>query len=93
MGLPPIGCAPYYLWRYKSNNGECIEEVNDMIMEFNFVMRYMIESLLGELPDARIIFCDVFQGAMDIIQNHKRYGKYFFFFFAWHFYLRPLNCF
>ncbi|EOY25056.1 hypothetical protein QUC31_009074 [Theobroma cacao] len=74
MGLPPIGCAPYYLWRYKSNKGECIEEINDMIMEFNFVMRYMTEELLHELPDAHIIFCDVFQGSMDIIQNHKRYG-------------------
>ncbi|XP_022738165.1 GDSL esterase/lipase At1g71691-like [Durio zibethinus] len=74
MGLPPIGCAPYYLWRYKSNSGECIEEINNMIMEFNFVMRYMTEELLHELPDARIIFCDVFQGSMDIIQNHKRYG-------------------
>ncbi|XVE58082.1 hypothetical protein DITRI_Ditri04bG0141900 [Diplodiscus trichospermus] len=74
MGLPPIGCAPYYLWQYKSNKGECIQEINDMIMGFNFVMRYMTGELLQELPDARIIFCDVFQGSMDIIQNHERYG-------------------
>lgn len=74
MGLPPIGCAPYYLQRYKSNNGECVEEINDMIMEFNFFMRYMTDELLHELPDAGIIFCDVFQGSMDIIRNHKNYG-------------------
>ncbi|OMO79772.1 Lipase, GDSL [Corchorus capsularis] len=74
MGLPPIGCAPHYLWRFKSNNGECIEQINDMIMEFNFVMRYMIEELIHQLPDARIIFCDVFEGSMDILQNHERYG-------------------
>ncbi|MBA0684701.1 hypothetical protein Goshw_021599 [Gossypium schwendimanii] len=74
MGLPPIGCAPYYLQRYKSNNGECVEEINDMIMEFNFFMRYMTDELLHELPDAGIIFCDVFQGSMDIIRNHKSYG-------------------
>lgn len=24
---------------------ECVEEINDMIMEFNFVMRYMVEEL------------------------------------------------
>lgn len=75
MGLPPIGCAPYYLWMYKSNTGECIDEINDMVVGFNFVMRYMTEELLHQLPDARIIFCDVFQGSMDIIQNHMLYGK------------------
>ncbi|XVF51298.1 hypothetical protein PTKIN_Ptkin04bG0173800 [Pterospermum kingtungense] len=74
MGLPPIGCAPYYLWMYKSSEGECVEEINDMLVGFNFVMRYMTEELLHELPDARIIFCDVFQGSMDIIQKHKLYG-------------------
>ncbi|KAK9275879.1 hypothetical protein L1049_023153 [Liquidambar formosana] len=74
MGLAPIGCAPHYLWQYSSKNGECVEEINDMIMEFNFAMRYMIEALSEELPDANIIFCDAFEGSMDIIKNHERYG-------------------
>ncbi|KAI5582032.1 hypothetical protein POPTR_007G062342v4 [Populus trichocarpa] len=74
MGLPPIGCAPYYLWRYNSKNGECIEEINDMILEYNFVMRYMIEELGLELPDAKITFCDMYEGSMDIIKNHELYG-------------------
>ncbi|KAF5729756.1 hypothetical protein HS088_TW20G00120 [Tripterygium wilfordii] len=74
MGLPPIGCAPHYLWRYRSDNGECIEGINNMIMECNFVMRYMVEELTREIPDANIIFCDVYEGSMDIIDNHLRYG-------------------
>ncbi|KAK6947928.1 GDSL lipase/esterase [Dillenia turbinata] len=74
MGLPPIGCAPYYMWRYGSQDGKCIEMINDMILEFNFVMRYMVEELRLELPDANVTFCDVFQGSMDIIKNHQRYG-------------------
>ncbi|RVW43158.1 GDSL esterase/lipase 7 [Vitis vinifera] len=61
MGLAPIGCSPYYLWLYGSQNGECVKEINDMIMEFNFVMRYMLEELGEELHDANIIFCDVFE--------------------------------
>jgi hypothetical protein len=75
MGLPPIGCAPYYLWRYNSKNGECIEEINDIILEYNFVMRYMIEELGLKLPDAKITFCDMYEGSMDIIKNHELYGK------------------
>ncbi|XP_059642548.1 GDSL esterase/lipase 7-like [Cornus florida] len=74
IGLPPIGCAPYYLWQYQSENGECVQLINDMIVEFNFVMRSLVEELGHELTDANIIFCDVFEGSMDIIKNHNRYG-------------------
>lgn len=75
MGLAPIGCAPHYLWRHNSKNGECITEINDMVMEYNFFMRYMIEELGQELPDAKLTFCDLYEGAMNIIKNHDRYGK------------------
>lgn len=75
MGLAPIGCAPHYLWKYNSENGECVEDINNMVMEFNFVMRYMVEELRQELPNIIIIFCDMYEGSMDIIKNHERYGK------------------
>ena len=75
MGLPPIGCAPHYLWQHRSPNGECVDEINDMVMELNFAMRYMIEELSRKLRHSRIIFCDVFEGSMDILKNHQRYGE------------------
>ncbi|KAI3468597.1 hypothetical protein Pfo_025260 [Paulownia fortunei] len=74
MGLAPLGCAPYYLWLYQSKNGQCIEMINDMILEFNFAMRFMVEELNQELLEANIVFCDAFEGSMDIIKNHNRYG-------------------
>ncbi|KAK6158441.1 hypothetical protein DH2020_005755 [Rehmannia glutinosa] len=74
MGLAPLGCAPYYLWLYQSKNGQCIEMINDMILEFNFAMRFMVEELNKELLDANVIFCDAYEGSMDIIKNHDRYG-------------------
>ncbi|CAL5433750.1 unnamed protein product [Camellia sinensis] len=74
MGLPPIGCAPYYLWSYQSENGECVQMINDMILELNFVLRYIVEELSQELINADIIFCDVFEASMDIIKNNDRYG-------------------
>nr|GEV99403.1 GDSL esterase/lipase 7-like [Tanacetum cinerariifolium] len=74
MGLAPIGCAPYYLWQYNSNNGECVKTINDMIMEFNFEMRYTIKKLNRELPDANVIFCDAYLGSMDIMKNFDQYG-------------------
>ncbi|KAK9145527.1 hypothetical protein Sjap_005430 [Stephania japonica] len=73
-GLAPLGCSPRYLWQYNSKNGECITSINDIAMEFNFGMRYMIEKLGEELVDAQITFCDLFQASMDILQNRKLYG-------------------
>ena len=77
-GLAPIGCAPHYLWQYGSENGECVEQINDMAIAFNFLMRYMVAKLAAELSDANIIFCDVFEVSMDILKNHERYGEVFF---------------
>ncbi|PHT92258.1 hypothetical protein T459_00140 [Capsicum annuum] len=74
MGLAPIGWAPDYLGIYSSKNGECLVTINDMILEFNFAVRYMVSGLNEVLVDSSIIFCDAFEGSMDIIQNHDRYG-------------------
>lgn len=68
---------PHYLWQYGSENGECVEKINDMAIEFNFLMRYMTENLTMELPDANIIFCDMFQGSMEIFKNPEPYGNSF----------------
>ncbi|XP_031504460.1 GDSL esterase/lipase At5g08460 isoform X2 [Nymphaea colorata] len=74
LGLAPLGCTPHFLWEYQSKEGECIKEINDMIMEFNFGMRYMIDELNKELKDAMFIFCDAFLGSEDIMMNHEHYG-------------------
>ncbi|KAI8546196.1 hypothetical protein RHMOL_Rhmol07G0098400 [Rhododendron molle] len=74
MGLAPIGCAPYYLSLYDSNNGECVHMINDMILEFNFVVRYMVEELAHELIDVDVIFCDAYEASMDIMTNNLLYG-------------------
>ncbi|XP_048422714.1 GDSL esterase/lipase At1g71691-like [Pyrus x bretschneideri] len=77
MRLALIGCAPHYLSQYRVKDGQCIEEINNMVMEFNFVMRYMIEELREELPVTNIIFYNMFEGSMDIIKNFAHYGERF----------------
>ncbi|XP_019160426.1 PREDICTED: GDSL esterase/lipase At5g08460-like isoform X2 [Ipomoea nil] len=74
MGLGPMGCAPYYIWRYRNQPGHCVEIMNDMIVEFNLALRYIVDELGQELADAKIIFCDAFQSSMEIIENLHRYG-------------------
>ncbi|KAL5707616.1 hypothetical protein ACHQM5_018500 [Ranunculus cassubicifolius] len=74
MGMAPIGCAPRYLWKYSTKDGECVKEINDMVMEFNFALRFMVEELIHELPDYAITFCDTFKASMDIMKNRQQYG-------------------
>ncbi|KAL3505352.1 hypothetical protein ACH5RR_035193 [Cinchona calisaya] len=74
MGLAPLGCAPYYQWMYHSKHGRCTENINDMIMEFNYAMRYVVDELDQELMNTSIIFCDAFEASMNIIKNHGDYG-------------------
>ncbi|KAJ7952159.1 GDSL esterase/lipase [Quillaja saponaria] len=50
--------------------------INDMVMEFNFAMRYMVEELNEELPDSNIIFCDVYQGFNVTTEACCGFGKY-----------------
>lgn len=77
MGLGPIGCAPRYLWQYSSEDGSCIDEINNVVMEFNFIMRRMVQELNQQLPDIKIIFCDVLEGSLEIIKNHQQYGEHY----------------
>ncbi|KAF3333148.1 GDSL esterase/lipase 7 [Carex littledalei] len=74
MGLPPIGCTPHYLWEYDSVYGDCVEQINNMVVQLNFAMTYMVHKLNLELHGATFTFCDTFEGSMDIFRNRDRYG-------------------
>ncbi|KAJ4808300.1 GDSL esterase/lipase [Rhynchospora pubera] len=74
MGVAPIGCSPHYLWEYNSVYGECVEQINNMIVQLNFAMTYMVHKLNMELDGAMFTFCDAFEGSLDILKNRDRYG-------------------
>lgn len=65
--MGPLGCAPRFLWESNSIYGECLEEVNNMIIEYNFAMKYMVQQLNEKLLDANIVFRDIYDGIMDIL--------------------------
>ncbi|KAK1302042.1 GDSL esterase/lipase [Acorus calamus] len=74
MGIAPLGCTPHYLFEYRSQDGRCIKEINDAIIEFNFELKYMVNELNKELAGAQFTFCDAFEGSMDILANQRLYG-------------------
>ncbi|URE18587.1 GDSL-like Lipase/Acylhydrolase [Musa troglodytarum] len=74
-GLAPIGCTPHYLWLYASENGECVDAINNVVMEFNYAVRYMVHELNHELPNAAFTFCG-FQTVTDACCGLGKYGGF-----------------
>jgi hypothetical protein len=75
MGLPPVGCAPHFLEEYGSQNGECIDYINNIVIEFNYALRYMSSEFIRRYPDSMITYCDTFEGSVDILDNRDHYGE------------------
>ncbi|KZV31877.1 GDSL esterase/lipase-like [Dorcoceras hygrometricum] len=79
-GVLPLGCAPHMLLKRDDSNsssGEvkgCFDEVNLMILEYNRKLEENIAAINVELPDAHIVFCDVFRAMMEFIDNPRPYG-------------------
>ncbi|KAG0446871.1 hypothetical protein HPP92_028638 [Vanilla planifolia] len=75
MGLAPIGCTLTIC----GNMGvtmECVEFINNVVVDFNSAMKNVVNELNKDLPDAKLAFCDAFKASMDIFANHDRYGEF-----------------
>lgn len=88
MGILPLGCTPRVVSSVSelnnSTDGErkCVEKINKLVLEYNAILNEQIVELNAELPDAHVVFCDVYQGIREIITNPELYGmeKSFFVF-------------
>lgn len=66
-GVLPLGCAPH-------SGKACLDEVNNMVQDYNRLLEENIVAIDAELPGTSIVFCDVYRGVMEFIENPKRYG-------------------
>ena len=78
MGVLPLGCTPRIVWDWKNAaaNDErgCVEAINKLVIQYNIMLEEHITELNSAYPDAHIIFCDVYQGIMEIIDNPLHFG-------------------
>lgn len=65
----------------EDNGAECWEKINEMVLEYNVMLEEKIMELNAQMRDAKIVFCDVYQGIKEIIAKPKTYG------------MKPLNLF
>ncbi|KAM6595813.1 hypothetical protein CsatA_006337 [Cannabis sativa] len=80
QGILPLGCTPrmaFESFDFEASQHRrrgCWEKVNRMVLEFNIMLEEKIIELNEEMPDAHILFFDVYQGIKEIIAKPERYG-------------------
>ncbi|XP_047323025.1 GDSL esterase/lipase At1g71691 [Impatiens glandulifera] len=71
-GLGLMGCIPSIL--AQSDVGKCSEDVNQLVLPFNYNVKLMINNLSGNLPDSHFTYIDVHTMFQDILANPRSYG-------------------
>ncbi|KAF4393908.1 hypothetical protein G4B88_025877 [Cannabis sativa] len=80
QGILPLGCTPrmaFESFDFEASQHRrrgCWEKVNRMVLEFNIMLEEKIIELNEEMPDAHILFFDVYQGIKEIIAKPEHYG-------------------
>lgn len=76
LGAPPIGCVPSQRTLAGGIVRECAEKYNYAAKLFNSKLSKETDSLSRTLPNANVIYIDVYNPLLDIILNHQKYGIY-----------------
>ncbi|KAL5847863.1 hypothetical protein ACOSQ3_011387 [Xanthoceras sorbifolium] len=75
FSAPPLGCLPST--RTLAGGGsrrECIEQYNQAAQLFNSKLSAEVDSLKSNLPQANLIYIDIYSPLLDLIQNSNKYG-------------------
>lgn len=76
FGVPPIGCVPYMRTQAGGLFRLCVESQNEAAQLFNTNLLSELSSLAKKLPQSQLVFVDIYNPILDIIQNPQNYGNY-----------------
>ncbi|KAK3231871.1 hypothetical protein Dsin_003752 [Dipteronia sinensis] len=74
FSAPPIGCVPSQRTLAGGIERECVDEYNQAAVLFNKKLSSRLDSLSSSLSNSKIIYIDVYNPLLDIIQNPQKYG-------------------
>ncbi|KAI9195496.1 hypothetical protein LWI28_015462 [Acer negundo] len=76
-GLPPIGCLPIQITATFNNpfDRKCLEDQNSDSQAYNQKLVKLLTTLQGTLPGSRIIYADVYETVIDMVNNPQKYGS------------------
>ncbi|KAI9116777.1 hypothetical protein K1719_012143 [Acacia pycnantha] len=81
LGILPVGFTPRVAWTCNKvskaghDHGKgCVNHANKLVLEYNELLAKRIEELTKEFTDAQIVFCDLYEGLMEILNKRNHYG-------------------
>ncbi|XP_062074624.1 GDSL esterase/lipase EXL3-like [Humulus lupulus] len=74
VSLPPIGCVPSQRTLSGDISRGCNEQGNQAATLFNAKLSSLLTSLNNKLPQARLVFFDIYKPLISLIQNPSTYG-------------------
>jgi phospholipase/lecithinase/hemolysin len=75
FSAPPVGCVPSQRTLAGGAERECAENFNEAAKLFNSKLSKKLDSLASSLPNSRLVYIDVYNLLLDIIQKPQKYGK------------------
>jgi phospholipase/lecithinase/hemolysin len=75
LSAPPIGCVPSQRTLAGGLHRECAEKYNIAARLFNTKLSAKLDSLNRNLPNSRMVYVDVYNPLLDLIENPQNYGK------------------
>lgn len=78
----PVGCLPYTVISNQSNPGNldqngCVKPFNEVAMEFNRQLKYVVSKLKAQLVHSTFTYVDVYSAKYSLISNAKNLGTYY----------------
>jgi len=72
--MGPIGCAPSIV-SAKSVAGECVQEMNNLALNFNAALKPMLETLQAQLPNSVFLYANAYDVVKGVVDNPLKYGN------------------
>lgn len=75
-GLPPMGCLPLERAINIFEYHECVEGYNNVALEFNGKLGWLVTKLNKELPGFQLVDANAYDVLLQIVTQPSRYGKF-----------------
>lgn len=75
IGLPALGCVPSQRTIKGGLLRNCSDSENQATMLFNTKLSSQIDALSKKFPEARLVYLDIYNPLLKMIQNPAKYGN------------------
>ncbi|KAK1400386.1 GDSL esterase/lipase EXL3 [Heracleum sosnowskyi] len=74
FGVPPVGCLPFQRTLAGGASRICVDTYNQAAQMYNSKLSSQLNFLGNSLPQAKLVYVDIYNPLIDIIQNPQDHG-------------------